>query len=320
MCYDDADLLAYLDGDLSSEETACLEEHVRACEYCRARLEKYRTVDTLLAEYVRMVTAEAERHFDPDKAWNRFLQRLHAEKSRKAWYRRFTPRRIFYAAAACLLVVGAAFGVYRWQEDRLPAPLPQVSQAPVSGTPLPTQDRLGLDSRAREQEETGKPPGTAYQAAPRTTVPSTLHGDGKAVALHEPAVGGEKHTVHRGEGAIHKPPLLPLEPGAVAAVTVYLPEHEPFPLSDEATVKEAVYLLNACAGNLPGAQPVSQQEKELAAPRLEFHLKTGKDSVRIAPLGGNKVSITLAGREFTVKAPDHLYTFFDKLATLAPGK
>lgn len=61
MCDVQTKLVAWLDGELSAEEDASVQEHVEACEECRGRLAAYEQVSETFDLYYDAVAAEKTR-------------------------------------------------------------------------------------------------------------------------------------------------------------------------------------------------------------------------------------------------------------------
>lgn len=105
MCNYSEKLVAWIDGELSGEETGVLERHCRECTECRMRLEKYQQVS---------------------KAFDAYCDALAATKTR--------PRRLglvagLSLAAAAVLVVAVGWVLLRSHSERLRAPAPQALAA-----------------------------------------------------------------------------------------------------------------------------------------------------------------------------------------------
>lgn len=98
------DMIDYLDGALSGERLAALEEHLRACPACSHRLETMR----VLMEETAALCVDV-----PDGLHDRILQRV-ARERKGGRLLRFASRRTVAAVAAVVLVCAASvYGVSR---------------------------------------------------------------------------------------------------------------------------------------------------------------------------------------------------------------
>jgi anti-sigma factor RsiW len=105
MCDYSEKLVAWMDGELSGEETADVERHCAECTECQTRLEKYQQVSKAFDAYCDVVTAVKTR-----------------------------PRRLrlvagLSVAAAAVLAVAVGWVLLRSHSERLRAPAPQALAA-----------------------------------------------------------------------------------------------------------------------------------------------------------------------------------------------
>jgi anti-sigma factor RsiW len=61
MCNDQAKLIAWLDRELSSDEAAVVDRHIKECQECRGRLATYKQVSQTFDVYCDAVVAEKTR-------------------------------------------------------------------------------------------------------------------------------------------------------------------------------------------------------------------------------------------------------------------
>lgn len=322
MCYDDASLMDYIDGELSLEEVAALEEHLRTCPGCRERLAKFRAADAVIRAYVRNMAAEADRYFDVDAAWNRFLRRLKEQEPRRPWYYRFTWPRILGMAAACLLILGAAFGVLYRHDHKAPGQVAQLPQTLAEKTPPPPTgaanvkaraDQFRLESGGAVTEETEKVPPPPLPDTPEAATAFPVAGDDSGAVPPAPrraATQVEGQANNRGYRACYT--LLALKEDDVASVLLIRPQHDPVIFEDAETVHEAVYLINTCTETTPGDVVSGQEGYQRAGPQLEIKLKTG-ECIKVTQVGRDTASISLPGETMTVRMPK-LGAFLEKLA------
>src|SRR4030088_2846152 len=62
MCDVQAKLIAWLDRELSSDEAAAVDRHIKGCQECRGRLATYKKVSETFDVYCNAVVAEKTRH------------------------------------------------------------------------------------------------------------------------------------------------------------------------------------------------------------------------------------------------------------------
>jgi anti-sigma factor RsiW len=140
MCDYSGKLVAWMDGELSSEEMADVERHCEECAECRTRLEKYRKVSKAFDEYCDAATAIKTR-----------------------------PRRVrllagLSVAAAALLAVAVGWILVRSHSERLPAvPTPQAlaalpaAQLEVAAVPIETAHHRHAPRERSPQEKAQSP-------------------------------------------------------------------------------------------------------------------------------------------------------------------
>lgn|GEM_PF-2788085 len=327
MCYDDRSLIAYIDGELSYEEAASLEEHLHVCPGCRERLEKFQATDALIEAYVQQIAAVADRYFDLDAAWNRFVQRLQEQQRRRAWYQRFTWPRVLGVAAACLLVISIALGIRYGNEEPTPTQVAQVPQTPAAEAPATSTGKADAEVEAeRPPLEAGA--GLKQQVikaqvsldTPKTESDSSCTPEGLRhlpPAPHTAATQMEGQVNNRGNGGRH--PLLPLKENDVMSVILHRPQHDPVIFEDAATVRQAVYLINTCTSTTTTADAVSAQAPDPGtAPALEIRLKTG-ECIKVTQVNQDTATVLLPGEKMLVRIPE-LGAFLEKLGVEAEAE
>lgn len=149
-------LTRYLAGELSSEEMAAWQAHVRVCEECSRELIQYQQMWNLLGAWdekppVRDLRAE-------------ILDRLDAEACQPLpAVSRFRWSRLMRVAASLAIAVGAGYAAARWQLVRSQT-VPQVCEADLMkdmGVDMLASSPMGLyelliDPQGHEQK-TGEP-------------------------------------------------------------------------------------------------------------------------------------------------------------------
>jgi anti-sigma factor RsiW len=93
---------AYLDGELSLENAAAIQDHLRACARCSAQA----------AETARMQRAlrRARGHFTPNIEFRKRVQRQILSTKRRAWVFPWVPAAVALVAAVFLLYLGVGRG------------------------------------------------------------------------------------------------------------------------------------------------------------------------------------------------------------------
>lgn len=316
MCYDDGDLMTYLDGELTPDEAAVLEEHLCVCPACRERLKELRVIDTLLRQYFRERMAEADRYFDVEAAWERLQRRLQ-ERQRKAWYRRFTWAGVLGVAAALLLVIGVVGGGRFWHEQTMPTPRQQVAQQPAATGPAaaPAQHDPKADSGVEDHGAGQKVPvGAAGTGAGASAPPVPIESPKLVRSAAHPGKEAAGPANHRGGNGGRKYAFSPLDERDVEGIALHRAQHDPVAIEDAATVHRVVYLLNACIGAAGRAQMAMAAEEPEPAVALEIRLKTG-EKIRVTPVEGDAVRIILPDAEAVVASVPEFSALLKEVAS-----
>lgn len=120
------EFIPYLDGRVSAAERKRLDEHLAACDACRAQLHELRLVMGVLGEWK---TAEPTPGFDAA-----LRARLVQEPAgRREW---FTLRPAYAVALAVVILVAVGLALWQLAPAPVPPPPPQVVQAPAQ-KPVP---------------------------------------------------------------------------------------------------------------------------------------------------------------------------------------
>jgi anti-sigma factor RsiW len=115
------DYIPYLDGGLEAPERSRVDEHLAACDACRARLDEMRSVMGVLDEWKAV---EASPAFDAA-----LRARLEQEKTQPVGWLVFRPAYAVALAAAVLLALALTF----WP-SATPGPAPDMVQTPPQAT------------------------------------------------------------------------------------------------------------------------------------------------------------------------------------------
>lgn len=191
-------LSAYLDGELTAEETRALEAHLPACPDCQAALASLRSVHTLLAA---MPQVAAPRSFTLPVAAPVAAPRPAATlRPRPAWYPLTQWVGGLAAGVGLVMVIGSSLlgGMPRGamapalgtsqNTSASAAPGGQATRAPYVSDSAPTQSSKDQDARAATPTTTGvaAPPPTGV-AAPTPTGVAAPTASGRSTTVNTAA-------------------------------------------------------------------------------------------------------------------------------------
>lgn len=142
------ELIPYLDGRLAAAKRVRLDLHLAACAACRARLEEFRGLLSLLGEWKAV---EPSPGFDAALRAQIGQVREAAERARQASW--FGLRPAFGAALAVAVLLAGAVGLWQLMPPASVAP-PEVAQtAPPETGPVPETIEPALPPATETEED-----------------------------------------------------------------------------------------------------------------------------------------------------------------------
>ena len=106
MCYDGLTLSAYVDGELDEIESSAIGDHLKSCNKCRKRTNRFEALHQQLE-----VSKQSENSFITDAIWTRIIHSTAAGRDLGFWHRGFniSPSFLFGLSFLFLSVIGLTF-------------------------------------------------------------------------------------------------------------------------------------------------------------------------------------------------------------------
>ncbi|MGC9348555.1 MAG: MG2 domain-containing protein [Anaerolineae bacterium] len=179
-----AELLAYLDGELTDEERRRVEEHLASCATCTAELARLRELRAAMKPTLDATIGSMRLSYEADERIRQVLRERLERRERVPWWQFWRWRGLVAQAVLALLIV--AFSVSTFTVMSLPAP------PPAQRTLILGESRLAPGSRAalRVVVRSVAGPAVAMSGSP-------IAGAKVVVGLRAPS--GETETLFNGE-------------------------------------------------------------------------------------------------------------------------
>jgi hypothetical protein len=171
-----------VDGEVSADEKALVEQHVAACEDCRSH---YAFVKALASASEKIALPPAPPQAYWDHLPSRIIARLHEDEHPRIWRRLFAPSMLRWGALAATVTVVVAVGLNVLREGDLavesptPQELGQRNQADiVEELEAPDDGVAALEPPAEPRAPTpAAAPATARDEAPRLLAPEAARSN-----------------------------------------------------------------------------------------------------------------------------------------------
>lgn len=324
MCYNEGQLQAYLDGELSAREMEHIREHITACEGCRRILHELESnaafVETSIGAYINAITAPG----DTAAAWERFRDR----KARGRWERlaAFGAGKGFkFAAVAASFIL-----IFIVATSMLRTPTLKEQRSLTAGKPAETtreyaRDRekpsavlkSGTPEAGRESNEERKAAGqsekepaiiTGGQSVPSQPAPGLNETRDKADGIGLLSDGakveavGETATKRLSQSQPENATLhVPIDSASVHEVSIRVAEKQPVIITGDETKRVVGWFNEGISSGT--AQSYGASESVPGGPLLCISLTDGKE-ITVYGIDSVQVEVYRSESVYRLNAPD----------------